>query len=73
VRRVGPGLAQAAGWAALSVAVGAAGVATPDMAHAQARTPQTVLMSENERGRAIQEQFGVADAVISQARPGTDQ
>jgi enamine deaminase RidA (YjgF/YER057c/UK114 family) len=58
-------LAQAAGWAALGVAVGAVSLVAPEAAHAQTRTAQTVLMSENERGRAVQEQIGFADAVIA--------
>jgi enamine deaminase RidA (YjgF/YER057c/UK114 family) len=37
----------------------------PALAHAQARTAETVLMSENERARAFQEQLGYADAVIA--------
>jgi hypothetical protein len=32
---------------------------------AQSRTPQSVLMSENERARAMQEQLGYADAVVT--------
>ncbi|HZG46776.1 MAG TPA: Rid family hydrolase [Allosphingosinicella sp.] len=34
-------------------------------AAAQTRTPQTVLMSPNERARAGQEQLGYADAVVA--------
>jgi len=34
-------------------------------AAAQTRTPQTVLMSPNERARAGQEQLGYADAVLA--------
>jgi enamine deaminase RidA (YjgF/YER057c/UK114 family) len=34
-------------------------------AGAQTRTPASVLMSENERGRAGQEELGYADAVIA--------
>jgi enamine deaminase RidA (YjgF/YER057c/UK114 family) len=41
----------------------AAGESQP--AAAQARTPQTVLMSPNERARAGQEELGYADAVIA--------
>lgn len=37
----------------------------PAAAHGQARTPQTVLMSESAPGRAMQEQYGFADAVIA--------
>jgi enamine deaminase RidA (YjgF/YER057c/UK114 family) len=43
-----------------SLALTCAGTAT-----AQTRTPETVLMSENERGRASQEQLGYADAVVA--------
>jgi enamine deaminase RidA (YjgF/YER057c/UK114 family) len=34
-------------------------------AHAQARTPETVLMSESPAGREFQERYGYADAVIA--------
>jgi len=40
-------------------------LALPALAHAQARTDATVLMSENERGRAEQERYGFSDAVIA--------
>jgi enamine deaminase RidA (YjgF/YER057c/UK114 family) len=40
-------------------------VAQPAPAPAQARTEQTVLMSENPRARADQERYGFADAVIA--------
>ena len=40
-------------------------VAGGGVAAAQTRTPETVLMSENERGRAGQEQLGYADAVVA--------
>ena len=40
-------------------------VATPSAAGAQARTDETVLLSEDPRGRAMQEQLGFADAVIA--------
>ncbi len=36
-----------------------------EAANAQARTPQTVLMSENEGGRKSQESLGYSDAVIA--------
>ena len=37
----------------------------PTTAFAQARTPETVLMSEHPDGRRAQEQLGYADAVIT--------
>ena len=40
-------------------------LAVPVAAQAQTRTPETVLMSENERERGFQEQLGYADAVIA--------
>ena len=43
-----------------ALALGAGGKAA-----AQARTPDTVLLSENERARAAQEQLGYAEAVIA--------
>ncbi len=43
----------------------AAALITGDAAAAQTRTPETVLMSPNARGRAVQEQYGFADAVIA--------
>jgi len=51
-----------------SLAQGALAVLTlalPLHAAAQTRTPQTVLMSPNERARAGQEQLGYADAVVA--------
>jgi enamine deaminase RidA (YjgF/YER057c/UK114 family) len=47
------------------IATAAAVVALAGSAHAQSRTPQTVLMSPDERARAGQEQLGYADAVIA--------
>lgn len=44
---------------------GIALLASPALAQAQARTTETVLMSENERGRADQERYGFSDAVIA--------
>jgi enamine deaminase RidA (YjgF/YER057c/UK114 family) len=38
-------------------------LATP--AHAQARKEATVLMSESERGRQFQEEYGFSDAVVT--------
>ena len=43
----------------------AAAVTATGSAVAQTRTPQTVLMSPNERARAGQEQLGYADAVVA--------
>jgi enamine deaminase RidA (YjgF/YER057c/UK114 family) len=43
----------------------AAALTAGGAAAAQTRTPQTVLMSPNERGRAGQEELGYADAVIA--------
>ena len=40
-------------------------VAMPAAAQAQTRSPATVLMSEDERGRAVQERYGFSDAVIA--------
>jgi enamine deaminase RidA (YjgF/YER057c/UK114 family) len=50
---------------ALRAAVAALTLAAPSPAAAQARTPQTVLMSPNERARAGQEELGYADAVVA--------
>lgn len=44
---------------------GLAMLAAPAAAQGQARTAETVLMSENEQGRAVQELYGFADAVIA--------
>jgi enamine deaminase RidA (YjgF/YER057c/UK114 family) len=56
--RLGAGLS----WYAL---VGLAALALSGRADAQARTEATVLISNNERARADQEQYGYADAVIA--------
>jgi enamine deaminase RidA (YjgF/YER057c/UK114 family) len=50
---------------AYSLLTGVALLASPALAHAQARTDATVLMSENEGGRAAQERYGYSDAVIA--------
>ncbi len=50
---------------AFPLLTGIALLASPALAHAQARTTETVLMSENERGRAEQERYGFSDAVIA--------
>lgn len=44
---------------------GIALLVSPALAQAQARTAETVLMSESERGRAEQERYGFSDAVIA--------
>jgi enamine deaminase RidA (YjgF/YER057c/UK114 family) len=49
----------------LRSALALAALIAPASAAAQTRTPQTVLMSENERGRAVQVQYGFSDAVIA--------
>jgi enamine deaminase RidA (YjgF/YER057c/UK114 family) len=47
------------------IAFAAASLAFSSSALAQTRTPATVLMNPDERGRAGQEQLGYADAVIA--------
>lgn len=51
--------------AAMLLALALVAAKAPAAASAQARTADTVLMSENERARAVQECYGFADAVIA--------
>lgn len=50
---------------ALRLGILAAALSIGPAAHAQARTPETVLMSEDPRGRAFQDQLGYSDAVVA--------
>jgi enamine deaminase RidA (YjgF/YER057c/UK114 family) len=52
-------------WLALGAIACVSGLLGAPAAHAQARTPETVIMTEHPEGRRIQDEWGFADAVIA--------